>query len=153
MKLDEIREIMTLLSDASLSDPFLALCNALAWLDPLVDQDALFDPDDYGAYDDWSNIGAAWEIAQRCFPEVYAETTLALRSGMNEQPLADQVCEGINRHIVGGELHDLAQIHFGLPFFGRGIDPAHPDSFDDPARTPLREVFTMMSVPAGEGYL
>lgn len=153
MNLSDLQEAIALLSTATLSDPLLALCSSLAWLDPLVIQEDLFADDEAYVYadtrDDWINIALAWEMTRLCFPTVYAETTLALRSEVRSEQLADQVCQGINRHILGGELHDLEQIHFGLPFFGVGIDLTSREFFAEPANTPLVQVYAMLGVQAG----
>ncbi|GIK64320.1 MAG: hypothetical protein BroJett018_21140 [Chloroflexota bacterium] len=155
MNLSDLQEAVALLSAATLADPLLALCSSLAWLDPLVAQEDLFADDETYLYadtrDDWINIALAWEMTRQCFPTVYAETTLALRHEINGEQLADQVCQGINRQILGGELHDLEQIHFGLPFFGIGIDLTSPEFFAETANTPLRQVYAMLGVPVG-GY-
>ena len=150
MKLNEFQEANAFLSAATLADPFLALCSVTAWLDPLAkDRDDLIEQgfhnwDDIG--DDWTNIGFAWDISRNCFPEVYVETTLALRHIPDSRRLAEQVCTAINGHLIGGELHDLEQIHFGLPFFGMGIDVADAEFFAAPQYTPLVDVYAMLDV-------
>ena len=156
MKLYEIREFSQILSAATLADPFLALCSVTAWLDPLsAPFESFIDEAYYGdGGDDWSTIGVAWEVARSCFPEVYAETTPALRTATDERRLADQLCTGINSHLVGGELCDLDQIHFGVPFFGRGVDILEPEFFADPEHARLLEAYKLLDldVDADESY-
>src|SRR5688500_10382471 len=107
MNLEEFQEMTLSLSTAMMNDPLLALCNAVAWLDPLVDEalHQVFAEETVGAYygdfDDWTNISTAWDISRNCFPDVYVETTIGLRSGTHEHTLAEEICDGINRHLVG----------------------------------------------------
>jgi len=147
MNLDELGDALGILSAATLADPFFALCSAVAWLDPLALLDeSLIEPDYYAGGNDWSNIGAAWEISRTCFPAVYAETTQAIRTESSPQRLADQVCTAINHHLVGGELHDLEQIFFGVPFFGMGVDLTDADFFASTQYAPLVEVYAWLGV-------
>ncbi len=147
MKPPDFHAAITFLSAATLADPFLALCSAVAWLDPLALLDEpLIEPDYYAGGDEWVNIGAAWDISRGCFPAVYAETTQAIRMESSSQRLADQVCTTINRHLVGGELHDLEQIFFGIPFFGLGVDLTDADFFASPQYAPLVEVYAWLGV-------
>lgn len=147
MKPQDFHAAITFLSAATLADPFLALCSAVAWLDPLALLDEpLIEPDYYAGGDEWVNIGAAWDISRGCFPAVYAEATQAIRTESSSQRLADQVCTAINRHLVGGELHDLEQIFFGIPFFGLGVDLTDTDFFADPQYAPLVEAYAWLGV-------
>lgn len=148
MNLSDLHELTTCLSAATLANPFLALCSVTAWLDPLsAPHESFIEEGYYGdGGDDWTNIGVAWEMARTCFPAVYAETSLALRSETDEKHLADQVCTAINKHLVGGELHDLEQIHFGIPFFGRGVDITDPDFFAEGDHTRLPEVYALLGL-------
>jgi hypothetical protein len=148
MNLAELNELTTCLSAATLADPFLALCSVTAWLDPLsAPYESFIEEAAYGGEsDDWTDIGVAWEIARTCFPEVYAETTLALRGETDERQLAQQVCDGINRHFVGGELFDLEALHFGIPFFGRGVDLGDPEFFANDSHARLLEVYAWFGV-------
>ncbi len=154
MNLSDLQAAIALLSAATLADPLLALCSSLAWLDPLITQDDTFlDAFEYpymDTSDPWMNIALGWDISRRCFPAVYASTTLALRSGTPEPQLSDLMCEGINQHLVGGELHDLEQLHFGLPFFGVGVDLTSPEFFAHPANAPLVQVYDLFGVTVGD---
>jgi hypothetical protein len=154
MKLSDLQDAIALLSAATLADPLLALCSSLAWLDPLVTQDDTFmEAFEYpymDTSDPWMNIALGWDIARRCFPAVYADTTLALRNGTPEPQLSDWLCEGINQHLVGGEIHDLEQLHFGLPFFGMGVDVTSPEFFAEPAHAPLVQVYELFGVTVGD---
>jgi hypothetical protein len=154
MKLSDLQDVIALLSAATLADPLLTLCSSLAWLDPLVIQaDTFMDEFEYpyaDTSDPWMSIALGWDISRRCFPAVYANTTLALRSGTPEPQISDLLCEGINQHLVGGEIHDLEQLHFGLPFFGMGADVTSPEFFAEPAHAPLVQVYKLFGVTVGD---
>lgn len=154
MNLNDLQAAATFLSAAALADPILALCSSLAWLDPLVTQANTFLDDFETPYidtdDAWLNIAFGWDIARRCFPAVYAETTLGLRMGASEAQISSQLCQGINQHLGGVELHDLEQLHFGLPFVGMGIDITSPEFFGDPDHAPLVQLYALFDVTVGE---
>ncbi len=154
MKLSDLQDAIALLSTATLADPLLALCSSLAWLDPLIIQeDTFMDAFEYpymDTSDPWMSIAYGWDISRRCFPAVYADTTLALRSGTPEPQISDLLCEGINQHLVGGEIHDLEQLHFGLPFFGMGADVTSPEFFAEPAHAPLVQIYKLFGVTVGD---
>jgi hypothetical protein len=119
----------------------------VAWLDPLaLLEEPLIEPDYYAGGDEWVNIGAAWDISRVCFPAVYAETTQAIRMKSSSQRLADDICAAINRHLVGGELHDLEQIFFGIPCFGLGVDLTDADFLEAPQYAPLVEIYAWFGV-------
>lgn len=157
MNLSDLQNALDQLSTAMLADPLLSLCNAIAWLDPLITNPHLFSEDlnPYdGNFDHWTNIGVAWETARACFLDVYAETTLNIRSQQQtEIQIAEQVCIGINRHLIRADIYELDQIHYGLPFAGGGVEITSQEFFADPMNTPLMEVYGMFDVEVGHADL
>jgi len=138
---------LSFLQSVTLTDPFMSLCRAVAWLDPLALQDDVLIEDAYYGHDDpWADVTVAWEMTRTCFPQLYAETTVALRTQPNVQQLSSRLCDGISDSLSGGSLYDLTQIHFGLPFFSQAIDITDAIFFADRQYAPLLAVYKLLGV-------
>ncbi|MBZ0304427.1 MAG: hypothetical protein K8I82_00025, partial [Anaerolineae bacterium] len=148
MNFNDLQSTLAVLSHATLSDPMLALCNAIAWLDPLITSDEALTDIFYPLEEpnEWINIAIAWEVSRRCFPAVYAATTLELRNMPNGEQLAEQVCQGINQHLVGADMHDLDQIHWGLPFTSLALELHSAEFFNDSSHADLLPIYELLDV-------
>ena len=73
--LDALLDTYALLAQAMLDDPFLALANAVAWLDPLWQM-----PEDY-EYEEGEDAAMALDVTRSVFPDIYAGAVERIRAG------------------------------------------------------------------------
>ncbi len=117
--MNALLETYALLAQAMLDDPFLALANAVAWLDPLWQM-----PEDY-EYGEGEDVSRALRVTRGVFPAIYAGAVERIRAGASYALLDGYVCSEVRR--LGIPLEALEYLAYGIPLPAHGINLSLPE--------------------------
>ena len=109
------------LATAMLDDPFLALANAVAWLDPLWQM-----PDEDG-YEAGEDAELALYTLRSIFPEIYVGAVEQIRADVTYAQLDSFICRAVEQR--GIPLDSLECIPYGIPLPAYGVELAEPDFY------------------------
>ena len=117
--MNELLATYTLLADAVLGDPLLALANAVVWLDPLWKM-----PDDY-EYEEGDDAEMALYVTRGVFPDIYAGAVERIRGGTTYGQLDSYICAEVNK--IGIPLDNLEYMAYGIPMLAHGVELSDPE--------------------------
>jgi hypothetical protein len=106
-----------MLAKALLQTPRLALASVVTWLDPL----GLLNLDSQDFENDGDDLPVALLACRASFPDVYAQSLLALAHGASLAELERIICFGASQHLVVS-IEDIEMFKWGVPCEGLGID-------------------------------
>ncbi len=134
--MNDLLESYALLANAITLDPFLALANAVAWLDPYWNM-----PNDY-EYEEGNEVELALYTTRDAFPGIYAEAIEQIRCGVSFHELECFICAQINR--CGIPLDCLEAMPYGIPLPAHGIELSEPDLYTE--RPDLARILVLFGI-------